>query len=210
MSHPSQLATFSPTPPPPIFTHSMVTTGDGLLQPVTCMGLVATSSAGASVPGPVPLAPQQQQQLTAANGGNGSIVGMGMSLYGSDVVSVSLMYFPNSWTLLLLLVDSEPVVKATLSPNVQNVESINMQSGFSGKDFWQRFRQRAQGQRKGEAAAGNIYLDPPPPALRGHLLCPILFSFFPYKWWPLGRKMGFCGWTDNCSSDCRHRKGIQM
>ncbi|EDX07913.1 GD11515 [Drosophila simulans] len=141
MSHPSQLATFSPTPPPPIFTHSMVTTGDGLLQPVTCMGLVATSSAGASVPGPVPLPPQQQQQqqLTAANGGNGSIVGMGMSLYGSDVVSVSLMYFPNSWTLLLLLVDSEPVVKATLSPNVQNVESINMQSGFSGKDFWQCF-----------------------------------------------------------------------
>nr|NP_001097383.3 sidestep VIII, isoform E [Drosophila melanogaster]ABV53858.3 sidestep VIII, isoform E [Drosophila melanogaster] len=93
MSHPSQLATFSPTPPPPIFTHSMVTTGDGLLQPVTCMGLVATSSAGASVPGPVPLAPQQQQQqqLTAANGGNGSIVGMGMSLYGSDVGKPQLL-----------------------------------------------------------------------------------------------------------------------
>ncbi|KMY95261.1 uncharacterized protein LOC6735380 isoform X2 [Drosophila simulans] len=93
MSHPSQLATFSPTPPPPIFTHSMVTTGDGLLQPVTCMGLVATSSAGASVPGPVPLPPQQQQQqqLTAANGGNGSIVGMGMSLYGSDVGKPQLL-----------------------------------------------------------------------------------------------------------------------
>nr|ABN49273.1 IP16849p [Drosophila melanogaster] len=77
----------------PIFTHSMVTTGDGLLQPVTCMGLVATSSAGASVPGPVPLAPQQQQQqqLTAANGGNGSIVGMGMSLYGSDVGKPQLL-----------------------------------------------------------------------------------------------------------------------
>ncbi|XP_033155126.1 uncharacterized protein LOC117137676 isoform X1 [Drosophila mauritiana] len=93
MSHPSQLATFSPTPPPPIFTHSMVTTGDGLLQPVTCMGLVATSSAGASVPGPVPLPPQQQQQqqLTAANGGNGSIVGMGMSLYSSDVGKPQLL-----------------------------------------------------------------------------------------------------------------------
>ncbi|XP_039227921.1 uncharacterized protein LOC6530808 isoform X1 [Drosophila yakuba] len=98
MSHPSQLATFSPTPPPPIFTHSMVTTGDGLLQPVTCMGLVATSSAGASVPGPLPLPPQQQQQqqqqhqqLTAANGGNGSIVGMGMSLYGSDVGKPQLL-----------------------------------------------------------------------------------------------------------------------
>nr|XP_016929737.1 uncharacterized protein LOC108009696 isoform X2 [Drosophila suzukii] len=96
MSHPSQLATFSPTPPPPIFTHSMVTTGDGLLQPVTCMGLVATSSA-ASVPGSVPLPPQQQQhqqqqqQLTAANGGNGSIVGMGMSLYGSDVGKPQLL-----------------------------------------------------------------------------------------------------------------------
>ncbi|XP_017073126.1 uncharacterized protein LOC108109202 isoform X1 [Drosophila eugracilis] len=95
MSHPSQLATFSPTPPPPIFTHSMVTTGDGLLQPVTCMGLVATSSAGASVPGSVQLPPQQQQQqhqqLTAANGGNGSIVGMGMSLYGSDVGKPQLL-----------------------------------------------------------------------------------------------------------------------
>ncbi|XP_039482775.1 uncharacterized protein LOC120446064 isoform X2 [Drosophila santomea] len=99
MSHPSQLATFSPTPPPPIFTHSMVTTGDGLLQPVTCMGLVATSSAGASVSGPLPLPPQQQQQqqqqqhqqLTAANGGNGSIVGMGMSLYGSDVGKPQLL-----------------------------------------------------------------------------------------------------------------------
>ncbi|XP_070069738.1 uncharacterized protein side-VIII isoform X1 [Drosophila takahashii] len=98
MSHPSQLATFSPTPPPPIFTHSMVTTGDGLLQPVTCMGLVATSSAAASVPGSVPLPPQQQhqqqhqqQQLTAANGGNGSIVGMGMSLYGSDVGKPQLL-----------------------------------------------------------------------------------------------------------------------
>ncbi|XP_043642787.1 uncharacterized protein LOC122612940 isoform X1 [Drosophila teissieri] len=97
MSHPSQLATFSPTPPPPIFTHSMVTTGDGLLQPVTCMGLVATSSAGASVPlPPHPLPPQQQQQqqhqqLTAANGGNGSIVGMGMSLYGSDVGKPQLL-----------------------------------------------------------------------------------------------------------------------
>ncbi|XP_016957610.1 uncharacterized protein LOC108029676 isoform X3 [Drosophila biarmipes] len=95
MSHPSQLATFSPTPPPPIFTHSMVTTGDGLLQPVTCMGLVATSSA-APVPGSVPLPPQQQQhqqqqQLTAANGGNGSIVGMGMSLYGSDVGKPQLL-----------------------------------------------------------------------------------------------------------------------
>uniref|UniRef100_A0A6P4EXX6 Uncharacterized protein LOC108045232 n=1 Tax=Drosophila rhopaloa TaxID=1041015 RepID=A0A6P4EXX6_DRORH len=93
MSHPSQLATFSPTPPPPIFTHSMVTTGDGLLQPVTCMGLVATSSAAASGPGPgpLPLAPQQQQQMTATNGGNGSIVGMGMSLYGSDVGKPQLL-----------------------------------------------------------------------------------------------------------------------
>lgn len=96
MSHPSQLATFSPTPPPPIFAHSVVTTGDGLLQPVTCMGLVATSSAANG-----PVLQQQQQQAAAANavGGNGSIVGVnvgvgvGMSLYGSDVVSVSLMYF---------------------------------------------------------------------------------------------------------------------
>ncbi|XP_041563249.1 uncharacterized protein LOC108143469 isoform X4 [Drosophila elegans] len=105
MSHPSQLATFSPTPPPPIFTHSMVTTGDGLLQPVTCMGLVATSSAASSGPGPCQgaLPPQQhqqhqqqqqqqqQQQLTATNGGNGSIVGMGMSLYGSDVGKPQLL-----------------------------------------------------------------------------------------------------------------------
>lgn len=178
MSHPSQLATFSPTPPPPIFTHSMVTTGDGLLQPVTCMGLVATSSAGASVPGPVPLAPQQQQQqqLTAANGGNGSIVGMGMSLYGSDVVSVSLMYFPNSWKLLLLLVDSEPVVKATLSPNVQNVESINMQSGFSGKDFWQCFLAR---RGLGETAAGNIYLRPRTTRTSGPSFVPNFVFVFP-------------------------------
>ncbi|KAH8279276.1 hypothetical protein KR026_005389 [Drosophila bipectinata] len=94
MSHPSQLATFSPTPPPPIFAHSVVTTGDGLLQPVTCMGLVATSSAAAVGSGNMPLPPQhqQQQQLTAANGGgNGSIVGMGMSLYGSDVGKPQLL-----------------------------------------------------------------------------------------------------------------------
>jgi len=214
MSHPSQLATFSPTPPPPIFTHSMVTTGDGLLQPVTCMGLVATSSA-ASVPGSVPLPPQQQQhqqqqqQLTAANGGNGSIVGMGMSLYGSDVVSVSLMYFPNSWTLLLLLVDSEPVVKATRLMSKTLKASI-CKVDFRARIFGSASGKGHRGRGKGEAAAGNIYLDPPTPPLRGHLLCPILFSFFPYKWWPLGRKMGFCGWTDNCSSDCRHRKGIQM
>ncbi|KAH8402332.1 hypothetical protein KR009_011424, partial [Drosophila setifemur] len=100
MSHPSQLATFSPTPPPPIFAHSVVTTGDGLLQPVTCMGLVATSSAGAVGSGTHPAQQQQQhqqhpqqhqQQLTAANGGNGSIVGMGMSLYGSDVGKPQLL-----------------------------------------------------------------------------------------------------------------------
>jgi len=100
MSHPSQLATFSPTPPPPIFAHSVVTTGDGLLQPVTCMGVVATSSAAAAAGnGPMPV----QQHATQTVGGNGSIVGVnvgvgvgvgvGMSLYGSDVVSVSLMYF---------------------------------------------------------------------------------------------------------------------
>lgn len=96
MSHPSQLATFSPTPPP-IFAHSVVTTGDGLLQPVTCMGVVATSSAAAAGNGPV----QQHATPTGVGvGGNGSIVGVnvgvgvgvGMSLYGSDVVSVSLMY----------------------------------------------------------------------------------------------------------------------
>ncbi|KPU75856.1 uncharacterized protein Dana_GF12266, isoform D [Drosophila ananassae] len=94
MSHPSQLATFSSTPPPPIFAHSVVTTGDGLLQPVTCMGLVATSSAAAVGSGNMSLPPQhqQQQQLTAANGGgNGSIVGMGMSLYGSDVGKPQLL-----------------------------------------------------------------------------------------------------------------------
>ncbi|XP_034133979.1 uncharacterized protein LOC117587415 isoform X2 [Drosophila guanche] len=90
MSHPSQLATFSPTPPPPIFTHSVMTaTGEGgLLQPVTCMGLVAATSSAAAASGQQQQ--QQQQHLhhqTTANGGNGSIVGVnvGMSLYGSDV-----------------------------------------------------------------------------------------------------------------------------
>ncbi|EDW00772.1 GH20838 [Drosophila grimshawi] len=91
MSHPSQLATFSPTPPPPIFAHSVVTTGDGLLQPVTCMGLVATSSAAP------PVVQQQQQPAANGAGGNGSIVGVnvgvgvGMSLYGSDVAKPQLL-----------------------------------------------------------------------------------------------------------------------
>ncbi|XP_064551897.1 nephrin isoform X5 [Drosophila montana] len=89
MSHPSQLATFSPTPPPPIFAHSVVATGDGLLQPVTCMGLVATSSATAPGNGPV----VQQQATANGAGGNGSIVGVGvgMSLYGSDVAKPQLL-----------------------------------------------------------------------------------------------------------------------
>ncbi|XP_030554222.1 nephrin isoform X3 [Drosophila novamexicana] len=89
MSHPSQLATFSPTPPPPIFAHSVVATGDGLLQPVTCMGLVATSSAAAPGNGPV----VQQQATANGAGGNGSIVGVGvgMSLYGSDVAKPQLL-----------------------------------------------------------------------------------------------------------------------
>ncbi|KAL7738114.1 hypothetical protein ACLKA6_006461 [Drosophila palustris] len=96
MSHPSQLATFSPTPPPPIFAHSVVTTGDGLLQPVTCMGvgnMVATSSSAAATGnGPV-----QQQQHSTLTSGNGSIVGVnvgvgvGMSLYGSDVAKPQLL-----------------------------------------------------------------------------------------------------------------------
>ncbi|XP_062134765.1 nephrin isoform X4 [Drosophila sulfurigaster albostrigata] len=98
MSHPSQLATFSPTPPPPIFAHSVVTTGDGLLQPVTCMGLVATSSAAAAAAGNGPVQQQhQQQQQAATTGGNGSIVGVnvgvgvGMGLYGSDVAKPQLL-----------------------------------------------------------------------------------------------------------------------
>ncbi|BFG06323.1 uncharacterized protein DMAD_04855 [Drosophila madeirensis] len=99
MSHPSQLATFSPTPPPPIFTHSVMTaTGEGgLLQPVTCMGLVAaTSSAAAAAASGQQQQHQQQQQhhhQTTANGGNGSIVGVnvGMSLYGSDVGKPQLL-----------------------------------------------------------------------------------------------------------------------
>ncbi|XP_022230550.2 uncharacterized protein LOC111079610 isoform X6 [Drosophila obscura] len=104
MSHPSQLATFSPTPPPPIFTHSVMTaTGEGgLLQPVTCMGLVAaTSSAAAAASGQQQQQQQQQHHQqqqqhhhqTTANGGNGSIVGVnvGMSLYGSDVGKPQLL-----------------------------------------------------------------------------------------------------------------------
>ncbi|XP_033233839.1 uncharacterized protein side-VIII isoform X5 [Drosophila pseudoobscura] len=92
MSHPSQMATFSPTPPPPIFTHSVMTaTGEGgLLQPVTCMGLVAATSSGA---GQQHQQQHQHQHQTTANGGNGSIVGVnvGMSLYGSDVGKPQLL-----------------------------------------------------------------------------------------------------------------------
>ncbi|XP_017150580.1 uncharacterized protein LOC108160840 isoform X5 [Drosophila miranda] len=88
MSHPSQMATFSPTPPPPIFTHSVMTaTGEGgLLQPVTCMGLVAATSSGAGQQ-------QHHQHQTTPNNGNGSIVGVnvGMSLYGSDVGKPQLL-----------------------------------------------------------------------------------------------------------------------
>ncbi|XP_034651458.1 uncharacterized protein LOC117890622 isoform X4 [Drosophila subobscura] len=96
MSHPSQLATFSPTPPPPIFTHSVMTaTGEGgLLQPVTCMGLVAaTSSAAAAAASGQHQQQQQHHHQTTANGGNGSIVGVnvGMSLYGSDVGKPQLL-----------------------------------------------------------------------------------------------------------------------
>jgi len=181
MSHPSQLATFSPTPPPPIFTHSMVTTGDGLLQPVTCMGLVATSSA-ASVPGSVPLPPQQQQhqqqqqQLTAANGGNGSIVGMGMSLYGSDVVSVSLMYFPNSWTLLLLLVDSEPVVKATrlMSKTLKaSICKVDFRARIFGSASGKGHRGRGRGGRQQE----TFILTPHHPHIEGIFCAQFCFRF---------------------------------